>query len=229
MPPQDILICPTCDAEYVPGIVLCADCGTALVVPDPLPETPERLTSADGLDLITTATDARFARDLVAGLDAAGLAHHLDRHRINVGEGAYSHAEEVIGVYVQPDDSERAIRMVEALHANPALSPSHLIAAADTPMCADEADEVAPEFSEADFAVPNSGPPAEVTLRVAQLRITGTLALGIAFIVGAEVASGTLSRFWWMVCAIGVVEGVRRLGHAMVVKATWRRQQALSR
>lgn len=79
---MSILICPACGGEFVAGVELCADCGVALVAPEPEARAAPAASwsspdEAAGRSVVVLRTGRLLEADLAAStLEEAGIPHY---------------------------------------------------------------------------------------------------------------------------------------------------------
>lgn len=82
------MICPNCEAEYVDGIITCADCGTTLIPNDQFVKKPDEVVSLDDWKVVHTTQDIIEAEMLKSNLSGAGIEAFIfskeDRMRLNL-------------------------------------------------------------------------------------------------------------------------------------------------
>lgn len=82
------MICPNCEAEYVEGIITCADCGTALIPNDQFVKNPDEVISLEDWVVVYSTQDIIEAEMLKSNLSGAGINAFIfskeDRMRLNL-------------------------------------------------------------------------------------------------------------------------------------------------
>ena len=216
--------CPRCEADYAPGVTLCADCGVPLVASV---APPERLTSGEGLHFVTTAGSLATLRAFIAALDAAGIPHFVDREQTEVDGPEGPVTVDRFHFYVREADFRRTDTLLVVAEEDLDASPFEVVARAEARDWEDPFPEVIPEqeFGEEDFAVPDLAPPLELEQRASRLRWGGFVAAILAFVVMTQILDGRLQLAWWLVVGVGVFEAYRRINRADALVSDWRREQ----
>lgn len=152
LPPK---YCPECREEYVHSVLVCADCGVALVLSveaSPVRELPE----ASELVRVRTSTLA-WAHSFSELLVEAGVPHRVEPEGDSVRVSGIAADAQLCSVFVRPEDREEAARL-DALHmrsqipdvpedfAGPAAEEGHC------PACGEPADLAAPECASCGLA-----------------------------------------------------------------------------
>jgi len=83
------MICPNCEAEYIDGITMCADCATALIPNDEfVKEDLDQMVSLDDWKVVHSTNDLIEAEMLKANLSGADIEAIIfskeDRMRLNL-------------------------------------------------------------------------------------------------------------------------------------------------
>jgi len=140
--------CPECGEEYVHTVLVCADCGVALVLagePSPRRELPP----VSELVCVRTATRS-WAHNFSELLAETGIGHRVDV-AADAGRGAgFAPGAELCSVFVRAEDAEEAARLdARYLHSQipdvPEDYASRASEADQCPACAEPADLSAPE------------------------------------------------------------------------------------
>ena len=104
------MFCPECRSEYVATATTCSDCDVALVHESSLSDgRPEELPPVSELVCIR-ASAVGWARALSERLAEAGISHRIEATSDDEDEGSVRRpgANLPYGVYVRPEDQERA-------------------------------------------------------------------------------------------------------------------------
>ncbi len=145
LPPKH---CPECGEEYVHSVLVCADCGVALVLAGE-PLAARELPPASELRRVRTAT-LSWGRGFSTRLAAAGIAHRVELEPDPDGSITASRGERLCGVFVRDEDVAEAARLdTEHLRSQIPDVPEDLDLAARgeglCPACGEPADLAAAE------------------------------------------------------------------------------------
>lgn len=199
--PAPAMICPDCDAEYVPGVMVCSDCHVDLVGP----RAPTvHLDRPDGLTEVWSSSTPWMISALADVLDRARIPHHVGGD----AEASAFDGFQILRVFVQPEDARRAERLIRVCDEEPRARASRIVAL--------EADRPDVSDVEPDFDVPDVVPPPELRAERARL---GSLATVCS--LGLFVALACTPQYSWA-WAVVLVFGAEILRH-------WRRSTSLKR
>lgn len=196
----------------MPGVVVCSDCHVSLVEPR---APTDHLESPDGLTEVWSSSAPRMISALAEVLDKAGIPHHVG------GDAEVSRFDgfPILGVFVRPDDTHRAERLIRVCEENPQARPSQVIALASIRSEVSDGREVT---EDPDFDVPDAVPPPELRTERARL---GSIALACS--LGLFVALACVPRYpWaWVVVLIFAVEILRHWRRSIALKRAWETAQ----
>lgn len=140
--------CPECGEEYVHTVLVCADCGVALVLAGETIPTRE-LPPTSELVRVRTATRS-WAHDFSERLAEAGIGHRVELEDEPGRRAGFAHDAQLCSVFVRAEDGEEAARLdAEYLHSQiPDVPEDYARRAAEAdrcPACGEPADLAAPE------------------------------------------------------------------------------------
>lgn len=111
-----VKLCPECDAEYHPGIAVCADCGVPLVLKTAVRDAQQPLPFSDELVAVQTET-LPWIKQLADRLAKAGIRCHVQPAHVvkapHLDRADYYHT-----LYVRPQHLGIAQRLDQSLHAD---------------------------------------------------------------------------------------------------------------
>ena len=152
LPPKH---CPECGEEYVHTVLVCPDCGVALVLAGEPIARRELPPTSELLRVRTAAVPwARSFSDLLA---EAGIEHRVELEDDSARVAGAPHEAQLCSVYVRPEDREDAARLdAEHLRSQIPDVPEDFagrVAEDDRcPACDEPADLAAPECSSCGLA-----------------------------------------------------------------------------
>jgi len=147
--------CPECGEEYVHTVMVCAECGVALILAgDPIPV--RELPPSSQLLRVRAATPS-WARSFSDLLTDAGIAHRVEVEGDPARAADGPADAQLFSVFVRPEDGEEVARL-DALHLRSQIPdvPEDYAAGAVgeglCPACGEPADLAAPECASCGLA-----------------------------------------------------------------------------
>lgn len=110
------MICPNCEAEYIDGINICADCGTNLIPNEEFIKEEEEFVSLEDWKEVHSTHDVIEAEMLKSNLSGAGIDAIVfskeDRMRLNLSYVGSA----PIKLFVKKDNFENAAQIINEIN-----------------------------------------------------------------------------------------------------------------